>query len=1115
MNVTRSQIINALLLLFSLAFSIILVWASLVVTSSHVSVAEAASCSMQTAPAYENIAMFESDYDAAPHCGATPPYQIGGSCSGGESCVVDSGGGYRWLCGIQNCVAVTVYTCSCTMGPAVISVTPTSHDFGDVTIGNSATYSFTVRNMGESTLTGSVTGLSGAFSCTSGCSYDLGAGGSQTVRVQFSPTGATSYNDTANFSGGGGASVTVSGAGTSAASNCTWQQVDYCPGNLCINQYQGSNFPNCSVIGTSCSVDGQLQGCNSSTNLQLYCSCSGSAPPPLISVSPGSQDFGTVNVGSSLSKTFTVKNVGGGALSGSVTGLSGAFSCTSGCSYDLGAGGSQTVRVQFSPTGATSYNDTANFSGGGGASAGVSGVGGALSAAISVSPSPFDYGDVPVWGTVDQTFTVTNTGSGTLSGNVTFAKGTAFFCLSGCSYSLSAGSSQPVKIRFVPPTAGPYNDTAAFSGSGGVNVPLSGTGVAASSCDCEWVCNNGATGGPVSASDIYTCGSIAGSSCLMSGSSLNSASCYPSSNPSLSVIPSSLNFGNVTVGSTPTMTVTVKNVGTGILNGSVSGLSAPFSCISGSCSYSLAGGNSQVITIRFSPSSAIPYSDTALFSGAEGASVSVMGTGASVGGGTPPTITSFTASQNPITAGDSTTLSWTATGNPLGTCRVRDLTSGTNYSGYSFTDSLPVAPVSTRTYRLTCTNGNSPDATADLTITVNPLSGPSILVTPPTWTYNTTVGSPVPKTFAVQNVGTGTLDGNVSWVGPGYICTAGCTYSIPAGVSKNVTIRFNPPSAGSYDTAFVFSGGGDQSVPITATAANPAPADIAITDPTGGSLDFGLIRLPTTGVSKTITIKNIGASPLSGSAVVTGKGYSCGATCTYVSIPPGGTYVTTITFDPPDDNGGSPDTGSVLFSGGVSTPNVSLAGRAYYPVSISDFHGPSGPGTNYEQLVVGGTIDLTWTGVTGTKVSCLGSHTSDNGGWDGGPKTVPGGTQNVGPVFNSSTYTLNCTSPYDPVGKHPRITVDIVVPVMSLSASPVQVLKGKSANVNWEAQYYADCTLTDNSGGTVATGLSGTYVTPAIEDDTTYTLTCSSLIAAPDDTRSITIHPFIPTYIEQ
>ena len=115
-------------------------------------------------------------------------------------------------------------------------------------------------------------------------------------------------------------------------------------------------------------------------------------PNPVISVTPSSRDFGSVNVGSSTDQTFTVTNTGTGTLSGSAS-TSAPFSIVSGGSYSLGAGASQTVTVRFSPTSAGVSMGNVTFTGAGGATATLTGTG-APPSTLTVTRAGSDSGMV-------------------------------------------------------------------------------------------------------------------------------------------------------------------------------------------------------------------------------------------------------------------------------------------------------------------------------------------------------------------------------------------------------------------------------------------------------------------------------------------------------------------------------------------------------------------------------------------------------------------------------------------------------------------------------------------------------------------------------------------------
>src|SRR5215831_12590672 len=94
-----------------------------------------------------------------------------------------------------------------------ISVTPSSIDFGGTGVGSSKDKTFTVTNSGGGILSGNAT-TNAPYSIFSGGTYKLSAGQSQTVTVRFSPTSLGTFAGNVTFTGGAGASATVTGSST-------------------------------------------------------------------------------------------------------------------------------------------------------------------------------------------------------------------------------------------------------------------------------------------------------------------------------------------------------------------------------------------------------------------------------------------------------------------------------------------------------------------------------------------------------------------------------------------------------------------------------------------------------------------------------------------------------------------------------------------------------------------------------------------------------------------------------------------------------------------------------------------------------------------------------------
>jgi len=95
-------------------------------------------------------------------------------------------------------------------------------------------------------------------------------------------------------------------------------------------------------------------------------------------------------------------------------------------------------------------------------------------AQIAVSPASRNFGDVEVGSSSDLTFTVSNTGSETLSGSASVPA--PFSIVGGSPYNISGGGNTAVTVRFAPGAVGNYNETVTFTGGGGTTASVSGTG---------------------------------------------------------------------------------------------------------------------------------------------------------------------------------------------------------------------------------------------------------------------------------------------------------------------------------------------------------------------------------------------------------------------------------------------------------------------------------------------------------------------------------------------------------------------------------------------------------------------------------------------------------------
>jgi Abnormal spindle-like microcephaly-assoc'd, ASPM-SPD-2-Hydin/Transmembrane protein 131-like N-terminal len=288
---------------------------------------------------------------------------------------------------------------------------------------------------------------------------------------------------------------------------------------------------------------------------------------PTISVSPTTFNFTSVSVGTTSTHAVTITNSGTGTLNiSSITAVGPGFSMSGFASpVSLSANQSTTINAIFSPgtIGQVSGIITiANNSTTPSVAVNLLGVGIAESQAqpsISVNPTSFNFSNVTVGSSSTQTITISNSSSTTLSISNIAASGSGF-SVSGFSLPVSvpANQSTTVTAKFLPTTTGAVSGGITFtnnSASPSVVVALNGTGVAAGQ-------------------------------------------------PAISVNPTSVSFGSVTVGAPNSQPIVIQNNGTASLTISQATVSGTGFSISGiTTPATIAMGGSATFNVAFSPTS--------------------------------------------------------------------------------------------------------------------------------------------------------------------------------------------------------------------------------------------------------------------------------------------------------------------------------------------------------------------------------------------------------------------------------------------------------------------------------------------------------------------------------
>ncbi len=419
-------------------------------------------------------------------------------------------------------------------GTAAATLSIANTDFGTtsvnsvvektITISNSSTIqpsSLTLTNMpsGFSFKNGSFPGTGGSCAGTWSTSC--------TIVVVFNPTTATSYSGTLSFNYNDGTnttrsvSATLTGVGVntsdlfisrfdtvSFSSIYVGQTYDvsfvlYHGGSSTSTPITSKSFStgtDYSVINDSCPAS-LANGANCTFTVRFTPTTSGTKAPNLVvsysggtvsstsrkitgtatvpatlTISPSAFDFGTKPTDSYYEQTFTITHSGqvaANSISPTVTG-SGFTLSQNNCSSSLNSGSSCTMVVRFTPPSAISYSGTfkVNYWNGyqtNSPTVTLSGTGGPT-AALSFSPSSYDFGKIIQTQSSTKTITVVHSGPiaatsmsvAALTAPYSFKGGTYPGTGGTCTDTLTSGSCTMV-IDFAPTTTGVKNQTLSLS----------------------------------------------------------------------------------------------------------------------------------------------------------------------------------------------------------------------------------------------------------------------------------------------------------------------------------------------------------------------------------------------------------------------------------------------------------------------------------------------------------------------------------------------------------------------------------------------------------------------------------------------------------------------------
>ena len=487
----------------------------------------------------------------------------------------------------------------------LLSSSSTSVSFGNVVVGKNKTQNVTITNTGSATVNISKASITGTgYSLVSGASMtSIAAGASSTVTLQMSPhTRGTLNGKLSIASDAANSPLDVDLTGVGMASGLSLSPASLNFGNVKVGQNATqtakiTNSGNVDLVITAAQISGSgfamsglalpatiSAGQNASFTVQftpataqgvtgsiqfsdnatdspqsLDLAGTGTSATATLAANPGSIAFGSVNVGSSNSQSITLTNTGTTNISITKATASGSGFSINGLSpMTLAAGQSTSFAAKFAPgsTGSTSgsISITSNATN---PNLSIALIGSGVQGQLSASPASVSFGSVQLGNTSSVTVALTNTGTASVSISSGSASG-AGFSLSGLSAAtLAPGQSTSFSAKFAPTTAG--------TASGSISIL------------------SDAPGSPLTIA--------------LSGSGAQAQ-------PGLTINPTSVPFGNVSVGSSASQNVTLTNSGSGALNITAATASGTGFSLSGLGAQTINPGASVTFSAKFSPTTA-------------------------------------------------------------------------------------------------------------------------------------------------------------------------------------------------------------------------------------------------------------------------------------------------------------------------------------------------------------------------------------------------------------------------------------------------------------------------------------------------------------------------------
>jgi hypothetical protein len=710
--------------------------------------------------------------------------QVG--ASQGESVAVTNSGGS------------SVVVSQATISGAGFAMTPISMPM-TIAPGQSANLNLTFTPQSAGTANGTLSIVSSASDATLSVplSGDAVAAGSLAISPSSFSLGSvqtgSSQSSPATLTNTGGASVTISQATfTGAGYSVTGLTLP-----LTMQSGQTASFNVVFSPPSAAADNASLTITSNASNPTLVAAVSGiGVAAGALTASPSGLNFGSVQVGSSQTLQEKVTNTASTNVTVSQATLTGAGYSVNGLILPLTLQSGQTAsfNVVFSPQSASaddvSLTITSNASNPTLVAA-VSGTG-VAAGVLSVSPSSFSFGSVPVGSSQTLPATLTNSGGS----SVTVSQAT--FAGAGCSISglslpltLQSGQTAPFNVVFSPPSAAADNVSLTITSNASnptLVAAISGTGTAAGV---------------------------------------------------LSATPSSLSFGSVQIGNSQTLAEKLSNTGSTSMTLTQAAVSAGYNVSGLILPMTLAAGSSASFSLVYTPQSAGSSNGTlAITSNASASAFVIPLSGAGV---TPGTLSANPLNLGSVQVGNSITQTAAVTdsGGSSVTVTQANLT-GTGFSlsgfstpltltaGQSFTFSVVFAPqVAGSANGSIAFVSNASDPTLSMALSGTAAAVGQFAVSPSSFNFGSlTVGASQSLTATLSATGGSVTVTSDSLSNTEFTLSGpSLPLLIPAGGTASFTVTFTPRASGSASASISFTTAGSSS-PFTEALSGSATAPV-------------------------------------------------------------------------------------------------------------------------------------------------------------------------------------------------------------------------------------------------------------------------------------------------